>query len=284
MGQDQSSPRSLIAEDPVVRQEPAPETLENYIQQNGGLGYFKIGTETRSDDNRLYRRVQVGGDSGGVPEGVDPADWGAMQEAAAAAGYSGDTASGEWEWVIDPIAEDLWRASGQPDLFDIDDTSKSAAAYAESDPSKQAQSAFDAYMKRAKGYYDLLDSEADRTVKGNKYNMDMMSDMREVGGWGFNDVYVGSPASLRLSQIAQPMVDEGPDDSDFYALASGGVKGYAAGTMMPQPGMSAQMLGPDMSGVPPKLRPLIGRGSIYVGPPRVQGIPTGVVEPSRRQR
>lgn len=200
-------------------------------------------------------------------------------------GQSGESGGdGEWKWVQDRNASIWYEQADKLDLFDEPKTggggrssgSGSGRAYVEVDPSKKAQSAFSDFLSRAKGVYSLEDQEFDWVQSGNRYNMDMAKNFRDVGGFGFSDLYVGQHPDTKLSRDFRPYVDEGVHDPDWMALASqpstgwgNGVRGYAQGTLMGDP----------MAGVPDKLKPLIGVPSIYVGDAkRIPGIPTGQME------
>lgn len=202
-----------------------------------------------------------GGDSGGASSGGD----------------------GEWKWVQDRNASIFYENADKAGLFDEEKVSStrgsgsgSGRAYVEVDPSKKAQSAFSDFLSRAKGVYSLEDQEFDWLQSGNRYNMAMAKDFRDVGGFGFSDLYVGQHPDTKLSRDFRPYVDEGIYDPDWMALSQqpttgwgNGVRGYAQGTVMGDP----------MAGVPEKLRPLIGVPSIFVGDARrVPGIPTGQAE------
>lgn len=211
---------------------------------------------------------------------------------------SGDSEGGEWKWVKDGNAtslltqltfadDDEWLQTGYASGSGSGggggggrgSGSGSGRAYVEADPTKVAQKAFSDFLSRAKGVYDLQDQENDWVREGNRYNMAMAQDFRDVGGFGFSDLYVGRPPAGNLSNMFEPYVDDGINDPEFLQLSERygmPIKGFAMGTINP--------VAPDpMFGVPEKLRPLIGKGSTYVGPPEIPGIPTGQKEPDGRK-
>lgn len=194
---------------------------------------------------------------------------------------------GKWVWTEDRDASIWYETAERAGMFDEEKEKKakgsgsgSGRAFVEVDPSKKAQSAFSDFLSRAKGVYSLEDQEFDWLQSGNRYNMAMAKDFRDVGGFGFSDLYVGQHPDTKLSRDFRPYVDEGIYDPDWMALSQqpttgwgNGVRGYAQGTVMGDP----------MAGVPEKLRPLIGVPSIFVGDAKwVPGIPTGEMEGARQ--